>query len=421
MINCDHLEATGVGSTVLLVSYSTGMPGFSPSEWVDDKLEAARQAGQYVIVVTSASSKLQTCSHQRVIRVASISRADFEQEQLQCAESGLEMPMGARVLPTIFGRLFDSLFRALAGSRSDGRWSWTFAAFPAILFASARHRPDAFFATGGPSSAQFAACLASFAPWVKAPVLEFQDPFLGLEMNLSSRTLRAMRALDQFMIRRARKYVTVSKGSLGRLLSRTPHGGNKLEAIYPFAHPKLVDAKPLPDQEGSGPVEFLHTGTLYGSRTLTPLFSVLDKSYEAGELLRGSVIITNLGADYTDSPERSDYQRLPAVPRTKAITRALHAHCLLLVQHSDSRSLETIPFKLYDYLNLSIPILVIGRNGEIRGLLSEADFYTEIGDVDGLTAAIHRMVARVKSPSSTPELRRPPRDAFVSAWLALLS
>lgn len=420
MGNCDHQQPPATTSKVLLVSYSTGMPGFSPSEWIQDKLEAARELGQFVILVTSASSLLESCSHQKVVKLSSISRSDFEQERLQSEETGAKLPFGSSILPTLIGRLFDTLFKFFAGSRSDGRWSWTLSAVPAILVAYARHRPGAFVASGGPSSAQFAASIASFAPWVGAPVLEFQDPFIGLEMNLSPRTMRAMAAIDNFMLRRAKKYVAVSKGSLERLRGKAQIGVEKLEAVYPFAHPKLPESESGDRGEVGSVIEFLHAGTLYGTRSLQPLFSVLDDAYTQGTIARGSVVVTNLGADYTDSPDRFDYRKFGAVSRTSAVSRALQATCLLLVQHSDSRSLETIPFKLYDYLNLSIPILVIGRNGEIKELLSEGDFFTEIGNERQLASAVIALAGN-RTDSSQNVLKRPASDAYVSAWLKVLS
>ena len=42
---------------------------------------------------------------------------------------------------------------------------------------------------------------------------------------------------------------------------------------------------------------------------------------------------------------------------------------LLLVQHNDERSKETIPYKFYDYLNLRIPIFAITNNEELNSLI----------------------------------------------------
>ncbi len=416
---CGHTEPIPTRPTVLLVSYSTGMPGFSPSEWVDDKLQAARVAGQFVVLVTSVSSKLVSCPHQEVFKVASISKSDFIVEQSQCVNMGVRLPVWQKFRAATLGAIFDTVFSSLAGSRSDGRWSWVLTSVPVILRAYLKFKPQSFVATGGPSAAQFAACIASFAPLVRPPTLELQDPFIGLEMNLSARTLGAMEWMNRFMLTRSKKYVAVSSGSLQRLVARYPQHESKLEAIYPYASPKVREPGNPAGSEDRTSFEFLHAGTLYGSRTLKPLFSALDDAYDKGLLSKGQVLVTNLGADYSGSLERFDYEQTPAVSRQDAVHRSSRADCLLLVQHSDSRSLETIPFKLYDYLNLSVPILVLGRNPEIRTLLSDSDFFVDIDDHHGLMFALAGLV-RERNPARAIE-GRPSPEAYISSWSKLTS
>ena len=43
----------------------------------------------------------------------------------------------------------------------------------------------------------------------------------------------------------------------------------------------------------------------------------------------------------------------------------------LLIQHADSRSETTIPYKTYDYINIGNPILALTNNDELSHLLSE--------------------------------------------------
>ena len=83
--------------------------------------------------------------------------------------------------------------------------------------------------------------------------------------------------------------------------------------------------------------------------------------------------LTNVGAIYLENNE--DYLKRPyftqftEVERTEALQIAGTADFLLLIQHKDNRSLETIPYKTYDYLNLGMPILGLTNNPELDELI----------------------------------------------------
>lgn len=402
------------------------MPGFSPSEWVDEKLKAARELGHFVVLITSASSQLETCEHQRVVKLESWSQEDFLQECKEIADRTGTSPSRGTIW-TFIGQLFDRVFRSLAGSRSDGRWSWAIPATFTIWSATIRFRPEVVFATGGPSAAQFAASLASLLPGGKRPVLEFQDPFIGREMALGTKVLGAMRVLNRFMMNRCRKYVTVSRGSMEQIKLDYPKFASKVVAIYPFAASRFDLSEPaFNNNVGNGKVELLHAGTLYGSRNLRPLFQALNTGYAEGRFSSSKLQITNLGSDYTGTEAREDYEELPMLPRDEALARASKAQVLLLVQHSDDRSLETIPFKLYDYLNLDVPILVLGRNQEIRNLLSDRDYFCNIEDQVSIVDAISDILKanlsnRTADNAKDGRIKRPPRDSYLESWLELIT
>ncbi len=422
MKRCNHTEIAPTQGRIILVSYASGMPGFSPSEWVDSKLAAARYLGQHVTLVTSASSQLDTCDHQRVVKLHSLSLRDFRLEQ---AENRGRTTLSLR-LSNIFakslGRLFDQLFLRIVGSNSDGRWSWVISATPVIIYLALRLRPKAVLATGGPSSALFSAALASYTPGVPKPVIELQDPFIGTEMKLASRAMFAMELAQKFLLRTARKYVVVSEGSKTKLLSRYPDFQRKVVCIYPYAQAHdgvrgQVSARKVEH------IELLHLGTLYGTRNLGSLFASIDSGVLSGTFMSGKFHVTNVGSDYTGSERRSDFSPLSALDKMAAIRRASEADVLLLVQHSDDRSLETIPFKFYDYLNLDKPILVLGRNEEIKNLLSESDYYADVLDVAEIQLALSAIYnayreGGLKARRTKPHSGRP---QFVTAWNELIN
>jgi glycosyltransferase involved in cell wall biosynthesis len=152
----------------------------------------------------------------------------------------------------------------------------------------------------------------------------------------------------------------------------------------------------------------------------------LDAGYANGTFSSNDLQVTNLGADYTGTEARHDYQELALLPRDTALDRARRSQVLLLVQHADDRSLETIPFKLYDYLNLGVPILVIGRNPEIRELLSDGDFFCYVENQQSIVQAIASLLKSSRSASEmrglgAVDISRPAPDSYVKAWEALVA
>jgi hypothetical protein len=421
MKRCNHKEGAPIHDRILLVSYASGMPGFSPSEWVDSKLTAARRLGQHVTLITSAGSQLDTCEHQRVVKLHSLSLRDFVLEQ---AENRGRISLSSR-LSSVFakslGRLFDRLFFRIVGSNSDGRWSWVISATPVIIYFALRLRPKALLATGGPSSALLSAALASYTPWVPKPVIELQDPFIGAEMKLAARAMLAMELAQKFLLHSARKYVVVSEGSKTKLVSKYPEFKHKVVCIYPYAqdHDGVKDF--VAGHNGGG-IELLHLGTLYGTRNLRSLFDSIDAGVLRGAFKAGDFRVTNVGADYTGIERQGDFSPLSALEKTAAIRRASQADVLLLVQHTDDRSLETIPFKFYDYLNLDTPILVLGRNEEIRNLLTKSDFYANVLDAAEIQLALSA-ISNAYQDGGLEVCRSKPRSGrplFMTAWSELI-
>jgi hypothetical protein len=122
-------------------------------------------------------------------------------------------------------------------------------------------------------------------------------------------------------------------------------------------------------------ITILHLGTLYGSRNLDKFFVALDEMYLEKTIKRSVVKIINLGSVYTSNVseyiKRSDFILLAERTRIEALNIAKRASFLLLVQHDDDRSVETIPYKIYDYINLNIPIIHLVKNPEIKAFFSK--------------------------------------------------
>lgn len=365
-----------LGSRIIVVSYDSGDIGGVTSEWLNDKLDVLNEWGSNVTLITNLSSGLKSRRDLRIIRVPSLSWGDFNNElrKFSLTHENRHVPPHLfvhKVISATLGRLFDYLFLRLAGNRSDGKWSWIFTAGPMILCLSIFSRNLKVLSTGGPSSAHFAALFAKSVFGAKRYV-EFQDPFIGSEMQMSKTAMSAMLALEKVVVASSKKTVFVTQKAADQARARNRTKSHKIQALYPGS----IVKRPHTEQggrTGQSEIIFTHLGTLYGTRNLDIMLEALDfliiERYPNAEKVR----IRNRGGFYLENaPEyvaRPYFQFLDPLGRMDAITSILDSDYLLLVQHADSRSLETIPFKTYDYVNLQIPIFGIVNNPELETFL----------------------------------------------------
>lgn len=381
-------------SNLILVSYASGMPGFSPSEWVEDKILSALDLGHNVTVVTSFGSQLASRDRLRVVKVRSISARDhkIEQSQSSVTSKGGMCDVVKNLASMTFGRLFDFLALKALGQHSDGRYSWTVSAFPIVFKETLRLRPFAVLATGGPSSAHLAAVIAGLLSGIR-PILEFQDPFIGSEMRLIGRAHKMIQLAEGFLVRFSKKTVFVTEAAALSCRERNPFAASRVSCIYPGAYDYASSFEGQRTRAASSSIRLVHLGTLYGSRNLDNLFAALDDLVSRGSLPALAFQIENIGSVYlpnkSNYEERSDTILSEPVARLQGLVRAMGADYLLLVQHADSRSLETIPYKFYDYVNTGKPIFLLHNNRELRDLVeNHGGFAADINDPQAIENAL---------------------------------
>lgn len=357
---------------ILFISYFAGVDANCPAEWADDRLRAMDAMGIKSIVLTNYGSNQQNSESRRVYKTPSLSSDDFAHELTLRRACGARSSVGEftlRGVVVVLGTVLKALTRVLTRGGSGGKWSWMISAIPVGIWLGITKQIDQIYCTGGPPSAYFVGMVVSRLTG-KPLKIEFQDPLVGAEINRSGYKQRAVRTVERLMLRNAALGVYVTKKAAEDARIRNPDVAAKIIHNYPAAWPYLPRERGEQPHTHRRPVQILHLGTLYGSRNLDKLFSALDSLYMKRVIQPGAVQITNLGSVYTHNAEeykkRADFNYLPERRRLDALRIAENADFLLLVQHDDSRSAETIPYKLYDYLNLHIPILLLIKNQEIK-------------------------------------------------------
>jgi len=388
-----------IPKNILFISYFAGVDANCPAEWADDRLRAMDAMGIKSIVLTNYGSNQQDSESMRVYKTPSLSSDDFAHELALRRAWGARRSVGEytlRGVVLVFGSVLKALTRVLTRGGSGGKWSWMMSATLVGIWLGITKPIDEIYCTGGPPSAYFVGLMISWL--TRKPLkIEFQDPLVGAEINRSGYKQRAVRAVERLMLRNAALGVYVTKKAAEDARARNPDVAAKIIHNYPAAWPYLPRERGEQPNTHMRPIQILHLGTLYGSRNLDKLFSALDSLYKKAVVQPGMVQITNLGSVYTHNAEeykkRMDFNYLPERRRLDALEIAKHADFLLLVQHDDGRSAETIPYKLYDYLNLDIPIILLIKNQEIKELCHKyseliADCGNEAEIVSALESAL---------------------------------
>jgi glycosyltransferase involved in cell wall biosynthesis len=175
----------------------------------------------------------------------------------------------------------------------------------------------------------------------------------------------------------------------------------KIAWMYPGAwkfqpEPRNFDLK-------SKTISLVHLGTLYGSRNMDNLFTAIE-NIEFNKQLQGKEFkVTNMGAMYLENNEvyfaKHYFTQFTEVGRTEALQIAVKADFLLLLQHQDDRSLETIPYKTYDYLNLELPILGVTNNPELDELIQNyGGIVADANSVSSIENALIKLISGPKNP-----------------------
>ena len=382
---------------IIFVSYNIGFHGDVTAEWASDKLRALEHSGDEVLIVCSPAGSIDSETGFQTKIVWPIGYQDFSEQIKSLRAKGKKIPVAKTILPLVLantvGRIWDWLFFKLASSVGSGRYSWSLPAALTVAWHAAKMRGSVIFSTGGPTGAHLAASIASIA--TRRPhYLEAQDPLYAAEMPLNATSEKVLIWLEGFLIRHSRKSVFVTRLAAYRASLRHPNAADKVEAIYPGSWKVGGQIRKKAKRHN---FRILHVGTLYGTRNLDNLFLALDRLYLNFPDKKGKVQIVQKGLvaceNRSEYLERDDFVLLPLGSRAEALSEALASEALLLVQNTDTRSQETIPYKFYDYLNLGVPIFALLNNEELRHLVENAGgFAAQNTEVDQIGFALENLL-----------------------------
>ena len=281
---------------------------------------------------------------------------------------------------------------------------WARAATRKALEVARKLPPGIVIATSPPHSALIAG--ARIARRLRWPlILDYRDPWSAYDWPQWHRDW-----FTQWL--GARIEGRLVKASTVRVLN-TPDMRGWFEEFFPgvtasrnFVVPNGFDPAPVSNApSANGPIEIVHAGEIYGSRSLLPLLRAVEQ-LSARHPAR-PIRITTYGAlpaaewqRIRDAGLGEFIEERPRIPFAALFAELQRAHVLLAVV-SDHMTYST-PYKIYDYMAAGRPILALApRDAALHELMADsgAGVCVEANDVDGIEQALEQTLFSTAPPA----------------------
>ena len=370
--------------TVLLVSYFVNVKGNCPAEWANDKIKTFLDLNYKVILVTGFQSKVKSSKFLKVLKIPSLSHICFNEELKGTRVKGNWLLSLYSIIPRTLGRCLDYILIRLNGTVSAGYWSWAISSSPILFFYLINNKFNFIFSTGGPTACHLIGCFVSVI-FRKPLYCEFQDPLVGNCLNHKF-SVKASKLIEKIIITISHRTIFVTKLATSSAKKRNIKYKNKIKLVYPGSRKYFLRNISLNNK--SKVIEFLHLGTLYGARNLDLFLKAIDELIAENIIDSKEIKVRNIGDLYLENKEeyikKEYFELIRSTKRINGLKIASNSTFLLLVQHTDERSKETIPYKFYDYLNLGKPIF---------GLLNNSELTKMIDNYGGITSKSYSLIS----------------------------
>ena len=287
----------------------------------------------------------------------------------------------------------------------------------AALRLVADERPAVVWTTSYPFSAHLVGLAVHHATGTPF-VADLRDPWT-LNFTFDHKTPPAQlleRHLEARVFAAAARVVVTTETLADAYRSLYPAQAHKLVAIRNAFDPTDLPPREVP----SRPVRLVHFGHVYGgARTMAGIYEALARLRDQGGWRPGELLLENYGRLSDDDRAHAErcglgdtVRTFAPVPYGEGLKRLRSAHLLLLPAWGTHRGPLFLPGKLYDYLLAGAPILALGDNPELAGILADTGAGTLVGetDVDAIAAALARTL------EGRPELA--PRPAAIAEFSA---
>ncbi|MCT7581814.1 hypothetical protein [Aliarcobacter butzleri] len=389
---------------ILTITYFYGTKGCCPAEWADDKIDTMCKLEKNTILITSIFSKKNTSNKVIHYRVPSLSIQDFRHELGEIKNENMQIPYIKLLffIPFIVtvGLILDLLQKVFTSGNGGGKWSWFFPASIIALYLAIRYNCKKIFTTGGPASAHLAGVFVKKLTG-KELICELQDPLTGKDIGRTANSAKMLNVVEKIIMNNSDKVVFVTKNAAEYAKSKYYGFKAQIVAIYPGSK-YFTSSDKNKSEENLQKLRLIHLGTLYSTRNMNTLIQAIDELIEEGKIKENQIEVLNLGEIYGEIKEhhlsRNYIKQESIKPREEAINIASSFDISLLVQHTDSRSEATIPYKTYDYINIGNPILALTNSDELSGLLREnGHISVDVNDVNIIKETLVNLISNYQN------------------------
>lgn len=360
---------------ILLIAYFYGTDGSAMSEYVRDRIIGFEMNGYTVDLVTSINVN-NKYRRKNTIYVPSFGLTMFLREMKASKHYFAIRKLILFPIVLTFGTLVDLTERAILKRIGDGYWSWMPFATIAVFLKRIFNRYELIISTGGPASAHLINVLSSVVFKTKG-IVELQDPLVGNGIGHNDISNSLLNRFELFIYKRVRMVMHISQNALE--MSLTNNKDNNKYAYYYPSSPKFNLSERKSNQDKKS-ITIVHIGSIYSTRNFNTLKNVIDNLNLSLYNITG-ITLANVGSisDKDCIRFKADYNRFLTVkemPRIQALQYGKNSDLLILLQHEDDRSKISFPYKIWDYLNLQLPILAILNNNELKNMLDAMGHYT---------------------------------------------
>ncbi len=391
------------------------MTGVCQAEWVDDRINAFKENGYKILLISSICSFKNTGIQH--IRVPSFTPNGFIFEQDQIKKKGIPFSRRTTLILKLYYYLckfVSIILNKIYLKSGEGRWGWFFSSFFAsFYFIKYFSQIDFIYTTGGPPSAHFSGILLSKLIKVKN-ITELQDPLTGKDIGRNKFSKIAFNYVENLLIILSTKTIFCTENAM--LVAKEKYNSQRLKInfVYPGANSSIE----MPSSNNNyNKINFTYLGSLYQTRNFDNLMISIKNISQKNRDFLNLFEINIFGNMDVDIKARiisngSKYTKIHGlVSRETAISFARNSDILILVQNTDDRSIVTIPFKTYDYLNSGKVIFgIIFKNDELKAMLEshghvscQADNIEDIASKLEYVITNHEQISKkIKKSDITP-------------------
>jgi glycosyltransferase involved in cell wall biosynthesis len=281
---------------------------------------------------------------------------------------------------------------------------WARAATRRALEIAAKLPRGIVIATSPPHAALIAG--ARMARRLKWPlILDYRDPWSAYDWPAWHRGWISQwfaRRVESALVHRSDARVLNTPSMRDWFEESFPQAGADRNFVVPNGYDAVSSDQAPPT---TGPIEIVHAGEIYGSRSLVPLLRAVDLLSQRHT--ERPIRVTTYGAMPSFEWQRireaglNHYiEERPRIPFAQLFVELQRAHVLLAVV--SEHMTYSVPYKIYDYMAAGRPILALApRDAALHELLSDSDagLCVESTDIDGIVQALETTLFSAAAPS----------------------